>query len=112
LGAQNGEVADAEYDVADQAEHSGSSDLAEVDTGDSDQREDSHEDLHRFADGVFGRRGERGVQVRVLDLDRDEQQSSDDGGQAGRPGELVPVMVISTPRCLRVRGGRRGMTRT
>jgi hypothetical protein len=88
LGAQNGEVADAEYDVADQAEHSGSSDLAEVDTGDSDQREDSHEDLHRFADGVFGRRGERGVQVRVLDLDRDEQQSSDDGGQAGRPGEF------------------------
>ena len=88
LSAQDGEVADAEYDVADQAEHSGLSDLAQVDAGDADQREHGHEDLHRFADGVFGRRGERGVQVRVLDVDCDEQQSSDDGGQAGRPAEF------------------------
>src|SRR5215210_7813801 len=39
LGAEDGEVADAEQDVPDQAEDSNLSDLVQVDTGDADERE-------------------------------------------------------------------------
>ena len=39
----------------DQAEHSGLSDLPQVDTGNADQRKDGHGDLRRFADRVLGR---------------------------------------------------------
>ena len=50
--------------------------------------EDGHEDLHGFADRVFGRGGEGRVQVGVVDLDGDEQQASGDRGQAGRSEEF------------------------
>ena len=86
LDAEDGEVADAEDDVPDQAEHSGLPDLAQVDAGDADQREDGHEDLHGFADRVLGRGGEGGVQEGVVDLDGDEQQPADDGGTGRPPG--------------------------
>jgi hypothetical protein len=88
LDAEDAEVAEAEDEVADQADHSGLPNLAQVDAGDADQRQEGHEDLRGFADRVLGGRGERGVQEGVLDLDGDEQQTTCDSGQAGRPGEL------------------------
>src|SRR5215213_4384363 len=112
VGAEDGEVADAENGVPDQAEHSGLPYLAQVDAGDADQREDGHEDLHALADRVFARGGEGGVQERVVDLDGDEQQPSDDGGQAGRPGEFGGGDGHVDSLVPKVRGGRRGMTRT
>jgi len=84
LSAQDGKVADREYDVSDQPEHSRLPDLAQVDPGDADQRKDGHEDLHGFPDGVLRRHGERGVQVRVLDLDGDETADLR-GLRTGRP---------------------------
>ena len=62
LDAQDGEVAGAEQQVPEQAEHADLSDLAQVHAGDAHQREDGHEDLRGLTDRVLGGGGEGGVQ--------------------------------------------------
>ena len=70
------EVADAEHEVPDQAEHSGLRHLAQVHAGDADERQDGHEDLHGLADRPLGR-GDEGERPGGGGLiwTRDEQQA-------------------------------------
>ncbi|WP_158274419.1 hypothetical protein [Cellulomonas sp. WB94] len=93
LGAEHEEEPGAEQEIPDQAEDSGACHLTQVHAGDSGERQGGEQHLHGLTDLPLGRGDEGEVQVGVVDLHADVQQSSDCGGSAGRAGEGPGVDV-------------------
>jgi hypothetical protein len=85
--ARHEEVATAEHEVPEQSEDPVAANLAEVHPGDGDERQDGHQHLETVANDHLGRRDGGGVEVRMADLDADEEHSGADRCRRGGPSE-------------------------
>src|SRR5207245_8491575 len=75
FGSQHAEVAGGEQDVPDQAEEADLRHLSQVNTSDAGEGQGGHEHLQGITGHRVGAGDRGGVQVGVVDLDADEDQS-------------------------------------
>ena len=87
--AHDAEVADREHHVADEPEEPVLADLVQVHAGDAGQGQCGHQHLQGVADVDVGGLDGGGVQLRVVDLDADEDGTGGGGGDTGPPGQQV-----------------------